>query len=142
MASSNLKPFRPGQSGNPKGRPVGARSKLGEAFLEALQDDFATHGAAVIAVEDSGCGIAAEHLPRVFDRFYRADDDRAGAGRTGLGLAIVRTIMDLHGGEVTVESEEGRGTRFTLRFPPGVNVFSVDLTSDKDKALEGDGTFD
>ena len=69
MASSNLKPYRPGQSGNPKGRPVGARSKLGEAFLEALQNDFAAHGAAVIVQvretkPDQYLKVIASILPR------------------------------------------------------------------------------
>lgn len=75
-------------------------------------------GAAYIDVENSGQGIAAEHLPKLFDRFYRADSARPcqGAG-TGLGLAIVQTILRLHGGEVSVSSAAGQGATFTLRFP-------------------------
>jgi len=71
---------------------------------------------AEITVQDTGCGIAAEHLPRIFDRFYRADASRSSEG-TGLGLALVKSIADLHGGSVSVESEVGRGTLVTLRFP-------------------------
>jgi two-component system, OmpR family, heavy metal sensor histidine kinase CusS len=71
---------------------------------------------AEIAVEDTGCGIAAEHVPRIFDRFYRVDASRSSEG-TGLGLALVKSIADLHGGAVAVTSEVGRGTRVTLRFP-------------------------
>jgi two-component system, OmpR family, heavy metal sensor histidine kinase CusS len=71
---------------------------------------------AEIAVEDTGCGIAAEHVSRVFDRFYRVDASRSSEG-TGLGLALVKSIADLHGGAVAVTSEVGRGTRVTLRFP-------------------------
>ena len=71
---------------------------------------------AKITVQDTGCGIAAEHLPRIFDRFYRADASRSSEG-TGLGLALVKSIADLHGGSVSVESEVGRGTLVTLRFP-------------------------
>ena len=71
---------------------------------------------AEITVEDTGCGVAAEHLPRIFDRFYRADASRSSEG-TGLGLALVKSIADLHGGSVSVASEVGRGTLVTLRFP-------------------------
>ena len=69
-----------------------------------------------ISVKDSGCGIAAEHLPRVFDRFYRADPSRSSQG-SGLGLALVKSIADLHGGTANVRSEVGRGTTVTLAFP-------------------------
>jgi two-component system heavy metal sensor histidine kinase CusS len=69
-----------------------------------------------IAVEDTGCGIAAEHLPRMFDRFYRVDASRSSEG-TGLGLALVKSIADLHGASIEVKSEVGRGTRVTLEFP-------------------------
>jgi two-component system, OmpR family, heavy metal sensor histidine kinase CusS len=71
---------------------------------------------AEIAVEDTGCGIAAEHISRVLDRFYRVDASRSSEG-TGLGLALVKSIADLHSGTVAVSSEVGRGTRVTLRFP-------------------------
>jgi two-component system, OmpR family, heavy metal sensor histidine kinase CusS len=71
-----------------------------------------------VSVKDTGRGIAAEHLPRVFDRFYRADPSRSSEG-VGLGLALVKSIMDLHGGTATIESEPGRGTTVTLSFPNG-----------------------
>src|ERR1044071_8472860 len=71
---------------------------------------------AEISVKDTGCGIAAEHLPRVFDRFYRAESSRTSQG-SGLGLAMVKSIMDLHGGSAAVESEVNRGTTVTLTFP-------------------------
>jgi two-component system heavy metal sensor histidine kinase CusS len=71
---------------------------------------------AEITVADTGCGIPAEHLPRIFDRFYRVDPSRSSEG-TGLGLALVKSIADLHGGTVSVESKLGRGTSVTLRFP-------------------------
>lgn len=70
-----------------------------------------------ISVTNQGEPIAAEHLPRLFDRFYRCDPSRAEPGDSGgLGLAIVRSIMQLHGGAVRVESSAA-GTCFTLRFP-------------------------
>src|SRR5437016_9193303 len=69
-----------------------------------------------VAVSDTGCGIAPEHLPRVFDRFYRAESSRGSDG-AGLGLALVKSIVDLHGGSATIQSEIGRGTTVTLSFP-------------------------
>ena len=72
----------------------------------------------LISVSDNGPGIAAEHLGRVFERFYRVDDARSrGTGGTGLGLAIVRHIALLHGGDVSVTSEVGEGSTFTLAIP-------------------------
>jgi two-component system heavy metal sensor histidine kinase CusS len=71
-----------------------------------------------VDVRDMGSGISAEHLPRVFDRFYRADPSRtAVTGGMGLGLAIVKSIAELHGGSATIESEAGRGTLVSLRLP-------------------------
>jgi two-component system, OmpR family, heavy metal sensor histidine kinase CusS len=71
-----------------------------------------------IHVVDTGRGVAAEDLPHVFDRFYRADKSRTSAsGNLGLGLAIVRSIAQLHGGRVELESQFGHGTRATLILP-------------------------
>jgi two-component system heavy metal sensor histidine kinase CusS len=69
-----------------------------------------------VAVSDNGCGIAPEHLPRVFDRFYRADSSRSSYG-AGLGLALVKSIVDLHGGSTKIESKLARGTTVKLSFP-------------------------
>ena len=71
-----------------------------------------------IAVRDTGIGIAPDHLPRIFERFYRVDPSRArDAGGTGLGLAIVRHLVEAHGGRVRVESAVGRGTTVVALFP-------------------------
>jgi two-component system phosphate regulon sensor histidine kinase PhoR len=71
-----------------------------------------------IQVRDQGMGIAAKHLPRLFERFYRVDKARSrNMGGTGLGLAIVKHIIQAHGGQVTVESTQGRGSTFTLHLP-------------------------
>jgi two-component system heavy metal sensor histidine kinase CusS len=71
-----------------------------------------------IDVADTGRGIPAEHLPRVFDRLYRVDRSRTAAtGGAGLGLAIVKSIAELHGGTAAVASEVGKGTRVTLLLP-------------------------
>ncbi|MFS8096627.1 HAMP domain-containing histidine kinase [Lentzea alba] len=73
---------------------------------------------AVIEVVDDGHGIAAEHLPRVFDRFWRADTARGrDTGGRGLGLAIAREIITAHGGTISVTSTVGAGTTFTVRLP-------------------------
>jgi len=72
--------------------------------------------AALVGVEDDGAGIAPEHLPHVFERFYKADPARGGSG-SGLELAIARENARLLGGDIRVESEPGRGARFTLRLP-------------------------
>ncbi|MFH1387522.1 MAG: ATP-binding protein [bacterium] len=75
-------------------------------------------GRVKIIITDTGIGIAPEHLPRLFERFYRVDKGRSrDLGGTGLGLAIVKHVMNLHGGQVEVESEVGKGSTFTLVFP-------------------------
>ncbi len=71
-----------------------------------------------LSVENSGDGIAPEHLERVFERYYRADAARGAGSSVGLGLSIVRAIMRLHGGTAEVDSVPGGRTVFSLRFPP------------------------
>ncbi len=71
-----------------------------------------------VAVEDTGHGIEQEHLPHLFERFYRTDWARAkDAGGAGLGLAIIKEIVEAHGGTVSVTSQVDKGSAFTLRFP-------------------------
>jgi two-component system phosphate regulon sensor histidine kinase PhoR len=72
----------------------------------------------VISVRDQGCGIEKNHLPRLFERFYRADKARSRQlGGTGLGLAIVKHIAQAHGGHVAVESTPGKGSTFAIHLP-------------------------
>ena len=71
-----------------------------------------------ISVKDTGPGIASEHLPRLTERFYRIDQSRSReTGGTGLGLAITKHVMQRHGGELQIQSEQGKGSTFNLIFP-------------------------
>lgn len=76
-------------------------------------------GEVTLWVEDTGVGIAADHLPRLFERFYKEDPARTGGG-TGLGLAIVKHVALVHGGAVAVQSAVGRGSRFSISLPVAV----------------------
>jgi len=75
-------------------------------------------GAGEFSVKDGGIGIAAEHLPRLTERFYRVDGSRSReTGGTGLGLSIVKHVVQRHGGELKISSEPGKGSTFTLLIP-------------------------
>jgi two-component system phosphate regulon sensor histidine kinase PhoR len=82
--------------------------------------DTHASGGATLSVADTGTGIPAEHIGRIFERFYRVDSGRArGEGGTGLGLAIVKHLVEAHGGVVRAESILGQGTTITINFPAG-----------------------
>ena len=90
--------------------------KGGTVCVRTAADD----GFSRVAVADSGQGIAAEDLPHIFERFWRADKSRTGSeGRTGLGLSIAKTIMEAQGGRLEVESKLGEGSTFTAILPGG-----------------------
>ncbi|MCX7242114.1 MAG: phosphate regulon sensor histidine kinase PhoR [Burkholderiales bacterium] len=75
-------------------------------------------GSAVFSVQDTGVGIAPEHIPRLTERFYRVDRSRSReTGGTGLGLAIVKHVAQRHGAELGIESVPGKGSRFSITFP-------------------------
>ncbi len=93
----------------------------GRVQLEASTDE---HGVD-ITIRDTGCGIAEEHLSKIFDRFYRVDPARSSAESTGLGLAVVKSIAELHGATMTVKSIIGIGSTFTMRFPRAERVRSL-----------------
>jgi heavy metal sensor kinase len=110
----------------------GDRLKLRQLFLNVLDNAVRytprggsisgslvkRNGRAVASVEDTGIGIPAEHLPHIFDRFYRVDKARSRAeGGTGLGLSIALSIAKTHGGEIEVESRPGRGSTFRVALP-------------------------
>ncbi len=82
------------------------------------QDSLGSGDSVVLEVSDTGIGIPKEHLPRVFERFYRVDKSHSRAsGGTGLGLSIVKHVVMYHGGKVSVESKVGSGTKFTVVLP-------------------------
>jgi two-component system heavy metal sensor histidine kinase CusS len=86
----------------------------GHIRMEAVRDNSTLR----ISVADDGCGIPAEHLPHVFERFYRVDPARSkNSGGAGLGLAIVRSVASLHGGDTQIQSSMGHGTRVTVCVP-------------------------
>jgi two-component system sensor histidine kinase BaeS len=108
--------------------PGRLRQALGNLVANALRytpaggqvtlSAFAAEGQATITVGDTGAGIAPEHLPHIFDRFYRADVSRSReTGGSGLGLAITRHLVEAHGGTIEARSAEGVGTAFTIRLP-------------------------
>lgn len=87
----------------------------GRVSIDVVEDFGEEADKVAITVRDNGCGIAKEHLPRLFERFYRSDKARSRAlGGTGLGLAIVKHIAQAHNGKVEVQSLEGEGSEFTL----------------------------
>jgi two-component system phosphate regulon sensor histidine kinase PhoR len=84
-----------------------------------IRVEIARHnGEARLAIADSGIGIPARELPRIFERFYRVDRARSReTGGTGLGLAIVKHVAEQHGGRVEARSDLGRGSTFTVTIP-------------------------
>ena len=111
---------------------VDADIALVERVLENLIDNALSHSpsggtiripitylrdAVRVTVSDSGPGIAPEHLPRVFDRFYQAGNPHRGNAHAGLGLAIAKRIVELHGARLEVESTVGQGTSFSFQLP-------------------------
>jgi signal transduction histidine kinase/streptogramin lyase len=89
-----------------------------QSSVTSKQSSLITDHCLLITIRDSGIGIPQEHLPRVFDRFYQVDSSatREHEG-TGIGLALTKELVELHGGEISVTSEEGFGTTFVVRLP-------------------------
>jgi signal transduction histidine kinase len=113
---------------------VGDRVRLHQLFLNLIDNAIKytpeggtvaltmerRDGAAVFSVRDTGIGIPEEDIGKIFDRFYRVDKARSRElGGTGLGLSIAKWIVELHRGTITVTSEPGRGSTFTVALPLG-----------------------
>jgi two-component system phosphate regulon sensor histidine kinase PhoR len=117
----------------PDGLPPirGDEARLGQVFLNLVHNavKFSPNGGRVTisvadagdelvaSVRDEGVGIPRSAIPRIFERFYKVDRARVRGGGTGLGLSIARHVVDQHGGRIWVESEEGRGSRFSFALP-------------------------
>jgi two-component system OmpR family sensor kinase len=94
------------------------------------------NGCAILSVTDTGPGIAATHLPHLFERFYRADASRnRTTGGAGLGLAICKSIAEAHGGKLTVESTPDVGSCFTLRIPAGLESPPAPSSESREKEV-------
>src|SRR5579864_1279191 len=93
-----------------------------QVVVELRREDDAAGQWAVLSVCDEGIGVPKDDLPHVFERFHRAGNALVQAGGTGLGLAGVRSIVEQHGGNVAVESQEGVGTTVRIRLPRSISV--------------------
>jgi len=115
---------------SPSPRAMADSEQLEYVLLNLLHNaiKFTTHGgrilltatatkdAILISIADTGVGVSPDDIPRIFERFYKADRARAGGG-TGLGLAIAKHIVQAHGGQIWAESVEGKGSTFTFTLP-------------------------
>ena len=97
----------------PQGTGGGGAGGGGRVHLDVSTQN----GTGTVVVTDTGVGIAADQLPFVFDRFYRAEPARRDADGAGLGLAIARWIAEEHGARIDIASQPGAGTRVTVTFP-------------------------
>lgn len=103
----------------PEGGTVSVSLSISKDFDESGAESMQS-GDVLIEVKDSGVGIAPDQLDKVFDRFYQVDDSHTKEQEgTGLGLALTKDLVELHGGEISVSSEEGKGTVFIVRLPLG-----------------------
>jgi signal transduction histidine kinase len=96
------------------------------------------NGEAAVRVADTGIGIGPEDLPRIFERFYKADKSRnRSGGGSGLGLSIVKKIVDMHQGTIDVRSRPGEGTEFTVRLPAGPRDDGGDADGRRRRTADG-----
>ena len=103
----------------PQGGEISLAARAAAALPAAAQVAAAQPAsqAVLFQIRDNGAGIAPQDLPHIFDRFFRGDAARQANGESGLGLAIARSLVEAHGGTISVESSLGQGTVFTIRLP-------------------------
>ncbi len=95
---------------------------------------------AVVTVADTGIGVPAEEMPRLFERFHRIETARARSNEgSGIGLALVKELVALHGGGISAHSADGAGTTFTVRLPFGVAHLPADAVASTGRALAASG---
>jgi two-component system OmpR family sensor kinase len=124
---------------NPQAPPVHGDIAMMQRVLENLLENGLRHtpaggridvgvdvesGNVAVQVSDTGCGIPAEDVPRIFERFYQQDKNRSRSHSAGLGLAIVKRILELHGSVISVSSELAQGTTFSFCIPAGHGVMN------------------
>jgi len=98
----------------PTDLPICFTPRGGEVMVSASRHN----GSVEVSVQDTGVGIATEHLPRLFERFYRVDHSRSREdGGTGIGLAIARSVVEAHGGHISADSQVGHGSTFKFELP-------------------------
>ncbi len=111
-------------------------SRSGEKPMRAGDGEKGGRGEFIaISVRDTGPGIAAEHLPHIFDRFYRVDETHTTEG-TGIGLALTKELVDLHHGTITIESTLGKGSVFTVAFPIEQSAYAPDEITESVPQIE------
>jgi two-component system sensor histidine kinase BaeS len=105
------------------GNAIRYTSAGGQVAIRLLEKPEMPQSDLIVTITDTGIGIPSEHVPHVFNRFYRVEDDRTRQrGGTGLGLAIAKQFVEAHGGQIEVESELNRGTQFTVSLPRNQSV--------------------
>lgn len=119
--------------------PKGGQIQFSAILSEEVSEEHHTNAGDFLAISvmDSGPGIAAEELPKVFDRFYQVDTSTSQKSGTGVGLALTKELVELHHGMISVESTVGKGSTFSVRLPVAQSYFTkAELVSDASQKME------